>query len=226
MSYQLSALISSFWTFALAELCLRLALQRPINALNCSHYFSIFAFLHIFFFYNKKKLIYFICMRVINLNDLCSLQIYWQFHIKTQKKKMASRGKMFSANKVQTINAIVRTGGLQAGGEGWRAAGQFMLFILSTFHSFHISIYAQFTISNNSRKGSASHRIASHSRAQKQKAHKKEKNIYTASILWSPKAALQLKCIFAVYELNLINNFCIVAKSFLFVAISDCQQTV
>lgn len=32
-------------------------------------------------------------------------------------------------------------------------------------------------------------------------------------ILLSPKAALQLKCIFAVYELNLINNFCIVANS-------------
>jgi len=35
-------------------------------------------------------------------------------------------------------------------------------------------------------------------------------------ILLSPKAALQLKCIFAVYGLNLINNFCIVANSLSF----------
>jgi len=48
-------------------------------------------------------------------------------------------------------------------------------------------------------------------------------------ILLSPKAALQLKCIFAVYGLNLINNFCIVANSlsfYDFFGIVDSQQTV
>jgi len=57
---------------------------------------------------------------------------------------------------------------------------------------------------------------------QKKKMIGKLKNV-----LLSPKAALQLKCIFAVYELNLINNFCIVAKTlFVILAYFDCQQKV
>lgn len=96
---------------------------------------------------------------------------------KNKKTKIASRGKMFSANKVQTINAIVRTGGLLVEGDGWRAAGQFMLFILSTIHSFHISIYAQFTISN-SRKGSAAQRIAYSSPKTKSTQKGKKRPVY------------------------------------------------
>lgn len=77
----LSAL-SPHWTLAGAY-------QR---ALNYAHYFSHTQ--------NQTKLIYFICLRVVNLRDLCLLPIYWQFYI--MKNNNSSSRKM--ARKLQAKN--------------------------------------------------------------------------------------------------------------------------
>lgn len=201
--FQLAALISwcnsSLWIFVVTELCLRLRLLRQSTLLIAA---IIFAFLH-FFLYNKKKLIYFICMRVINPNDLCSLQIYWQFHIKIKKKRERK-----NVQRQQSSNN-------QRHCPGWRVTGSRPVCCSFCLH-FTVFIYRYMdSLLSATTAAKAAHRILE----PKTKSEK-------ASKLWSPKAALQLKCIFPVYELNLINNFCIVAKSFLFVAISDCQQTV
>lgn len=78
----LSAL-SPHWTLAGAY-------QR---ALNYAHYFSHTQ--------NQTKLIYFICLRVVNLRDLCLLPIYWQFYIMKNNSSSSSR-KM--ARKLQAKN--------------------------------------------------------------------------------------------------------------------------
>lgn len=89
-------------------------------------------------------------------------------------------------HRVQTINAIVQ--------------GPSLHFLRTPFLWPDIG---EFTISHCGRAGK---RLPHNNRAR---------TVAKIEILLSPKAALQLKCIFTVYELNLINNFCIVAECFI-----------
>lgn len=92
------------------------SITLSINALNYSHYFPPFYFI-------KKKLIYFICMRAINLQRFMLIA-----NLLAKKKcKNKKREKLLSEApaKFKQSTPLLRHS---------------MLFILSTFHSFHITI--------------------------------------------------------------------------------------